>query len=115
LARFIAVLFILAILCFTAGYFNPYRPSFLLETTLFLFLVTIAIYRYLYRLKNPQIFVQVYLGTLALKILIYGSYTVGVITLNRAGSMENVSYFLIVYFLFTALEVGFLYRRISSQ
>jgi 4-hydroxybenzoate polyprenyltransferase len=97
-----------------AGYLSQYRPSFLIETTLFLFLVTIVIYRYLYRLKKLQLFVQVYLGTLVLKIIIYGSYTVGMMVMNRTGSMENVFYFLIVYFVFTALEVGFLYRRISS-
>jgi hypothetical protein len=29
--------------------------------------------------------------------------------------VENVLYFLVVYTLFTAFEVGFLYRRISGR
>ena len=116
LLKFGAILLIVALICFGGAYYlAPVRPSFLIETTLFLFLVTMAIYRYLYNLKDPQLFTTIYLATLAFKILIYGGYTVAIILMDRQGSVENVLYFLVTYMLFTAFEVGFLYQRISGK
>ena len=113
--KFGGILLVVASICLAGGYFFALdKPSFLIETTLFLFLVTIVIYRYLYNQKNAQVFTQIYLATLAFKILVYGGYAVAMILIDRAGSVENVIYFLIVYVLFTAFEVGFLYRRISN-
>jgi hypothetical protein len=116
LYKFGGFLLIIAAICAAIGYYLvPRRPTFLMETTLFLFLVTIVIYRYLYKQTNPQIFVQIYLATLAFKILVFGAYAFAMILLDRARSVENVLYFLVVYMLFTAFEVGFLYRRISGR
>lgn len=114
--KFGGFLLVVAAICAAVGhYFIPQRPTFLMETTLFLFFVTIVIYRYLYKQNNPQVFVQIYLATLAFKILVYGGYAVAMILMDRDGSVENVLYFLVVYMLFTAFEVGFLYRRISGR
>ena len=116
LVKFGGILLIVGLACLTGGYYlASARPSFLMETTLFLFLVTLVIYRYLYNLKDPQFFTTIYLATLAFKILIYGGYTVAIILLDRQGSVENVLYFLVTYMLFTAFEVGFLYQRISGK
>jgi hypothetical protein len=116
LLKFGVVLLVVALVCFCGGYYLvPARPSFVIETTLFLFLVTMIIYRYLYARKDPQLFTTIYLATLAFKILIYGGYAIAIILLDRQGSVENVIYFLLTYVLFTAFEVGFLYQQISGK
>ena len=93
----------------------PEKPSFLYPTSLFLFLTTVVIYRYLYNQKNPQLFVQLYLAIMAFKLLVYGGYAIAIVVLDQQGAVENVAYFLAIYFTFTALEVGFLYHRISDK
>jgi hypothetical protein len=51
---------------------------------------------------------------MVVKLLAYGAYNVAVIIMDRAGAPSNVVFFLVLYFIFTALEVAFLYRKISS-
>jgi hypothetical protein len=90
-------------------------PSFLYQTILFLLFATLVVFRYLYRIEKPDFFVQLYLLTMALKLLAYGAYNLIVILEDRRGAAQNVGFFMILYLLFTVLEVVFLYRKISRS
>ncbi len=90
-------------------------PSYFIQTLILLSVTTIIIYAYLYRLKNRDFFVQLYLLTIAIKILAYGAYNAIMIIYDNAGAPRNVVFFMTVYGIFTALEIAFLYRRISGK
>jgi len=89
------------------------QPSFFYQTLIFLVFSTAMIYRYLYKIDKPAFFVQLYLLTMAVKLLAYGAYNAFVILEDKAGAAANVVFFMIVYFIFTALEIAFLYRKIT--
>ncbi len=90
-------------------------PSFFFQTILFLLFATLVVFRYLYRTEKPDFFVQLYLLTMALKLMAYGAYNLIVILEDRRGAAQNVGFFMILYLLFTVLEVVFLYRKISRS
>lgn len=90
------------------------RPSFLYRTLIFLVFGTSLVYIYLFKASKPDFFVQLYLLTMAVKLLAYCGYVLLIILEDRGGAVSNVVFFVITYFLFTALEVGFLYKKISS-
>jgi len=90
-------------------------PSFFYQILLFLVFATFVVFRYLYRVDKPDFFVQLYLFTMVIKFIAYGVFNLVVILQDRAGAARNVVFFLINYLLFTALEVVFLYRKISRS
>ena len=90
-------------------------PSYYVQSLLILGIFTVVIYRYLDRLKNPEIFVQIYLLSMMVKLIAYGVYVVLMIIDDKAGANQNVVFFLVLYVLFTALEVGFLHRKIARN
>lgn len=90
-------------------------PSFFYPTLLFLLFGTAIIYRYLIKVDKPEFFVQLYLITMAMKLLTYGAYCWIMIAQDNAGAAANVGFFLAVYLAFTALEIGFLFRKISAK
>lgn len=93
----------------------PQIPSFLYETTLFVIFTTALIFIYLYRSDNASFFVQLYLLSMAVKLLAYFAYNLIMILDDRRGAVINVMYFLLAYFIFTAVEIGFLYKKISGK
>ena len=88
-------------------------PSFLYVTTWLVALTTSVLFVYLYRSDKTRFFVQFYLGSMVIKLVAYLAYNLVVVLEDRAGALANVIYFLLVYFLFTAIETGFLYRKVS--
>jgi hypothetical protein len=90
-------------------------PSFFYQTLVFLLFSTIVIYAYLYKVSKPDYFVQLYLLTMAVKLLAYGAYVYFMIMGDANGAIENVVFFMITYFLFTTLEILFLYRKNSTK
>jgi hypothetical protein len=52
---------------------------------------------------------------MAVKLIAYGAYNFVMILDDKAGATQNVVWFGVLYLIFTALEIGFLYRRISRQ
>ena len=90
-------------------------PSFLYETVIFLIVSTGAMYGYLYNVNKPDFFVQLYLLLMVVKFFLYGAYVYFMIIKDKPGATMNVAFFITLYFIFTALEVGFLYRKISSK
>jgi hypothetical protein len=95
------------------GYFR--KPSFFLETLLFTFFVTVVIFAYLYKAKSGSFFVQLYLLTMVLKVLAYCAYNLVVVLKDKPSAAGNVVFFMLTYFLFTAVEIGFLYRKVNMQ
>jgi hypothetical protein len=95
------------------GFFS--MPSFFYPTLLFLLLGTAIIYRYLIKVEKPEFFVQLYLITMAMKLLTYGAYCWVMIAQDNAGAPANVGFFLAVYLAFTVLEIGFLFHKISAK
>ena len=89
-------------------------PSFLYETTWLVAFITSVIFVYLYRMARPSLFVQFYLLSLVVKLVACLSYALFVVLENRDDALANVLYLLAVYLLYTALEITFLYRRISG-
>jgi hypothetical protein len=121
LTRFVAVVLavtisvaILVVISLRLGWIAA-APSYYLQSLILLSLFTVVIYRYLDRLKNPGLFVQIYLLSMAVKLVAYGAYVILMILDDKAGANKNVLFFLVLYVIFTALEVGFLYRKIAGK
>jgi hypothetical protein len=116
---FVALLLVAALLVavMLAGteyhYFS--KPTFFYKTLVFLLFGTAVIYAYLYTADKPGFFLQLYLLTMVVKLLAYCGYALVMIRQDRAGALANVVFFMIAYFLFTFLEIGFLYHRISGK
>ena len=91
----------------------PTLPSFLYVTTWLVALTTSILFVYLYRSDKTRFFVQFYLASMVIKLIAYLAYNLVVVLEDRAGAFANVIYFLLAYFLFTAIEIGFLYRKVS--
>lgn len=89
-------------------------PSFLYQTTLVVAIFTSIIFTYLFRARRGHYFVRLYLLSMAVKLLGFLAYNVIVVVDDPGGAVRNVLYFLLLYFIFTAVEIGFLYRRISG-
>lgn len=92
----------------------PGIPTFLFETTWLVAFATTVLFIYLYRAGKSSWFVQLYLLSMAVKLLAYFAYNLIMVMEDRKGAVMNVLYFLALYFIFTAVEIAFLYRRISG-
>jgi hypothetical protein len=90
-------------------------PTFTNEILIFLLLGTLINFRYLDRIESPELFVRMYLFMMALKLLAFGAFVVVIILFDKAGAKGNIAFFIITYIIFTGLEVGFLYRKITKQ
>jgi hypothetical protein len=97
-----------------AHHFFP-MPSFFFHTLLFLVLSTGLIFLFLYKTQGPIFFLQRYLVTITVKVLMYGAYNFIMIFMDRAAASVNVVFFMVVYVIFTALEIAFLFRKISRK
>ena len=90
-------------------------PSFFYQTLALVFLRTAGLYFYLLDVKKnrPEYFVQVYIATLFAKILAYGAYILFVVWDDPFQAHQNALIFMVTYFVFTAVEIGFLYQKIN--
>ena len=97
------------------GWFPP--PSFSNVTIVFFGLSTVGLYRFVVsRLGlQPEDFVKIYLGATILRILFFGGFAFAVMRLDRPEARQNALFFLVCYFLFTALEVLNLFRQVNYQ
>ncbi len=85
-------------------------PSFALEILFFLASSTLIIFYILIRRNEPESFTQSYLLSIALKILVYGTFIFILIFMDSSGATLNTAFFIASYILFTALEVTFLFK-----
>jgi hypothetical protein len=107
-----------AMLIVAGSYFIfPVFPSFFFQTIILLFLGAAGIYYYLVDIKNekPKYFAQLYLLTLFVKLIAYGAYILFVLLKSPDQAAANAGIFMVTYILFTGLEVGFLYRKITGK
>lgn len=91
------------------------QPSHYIQTLVLVAFVTIVIYGYLYRLKSPDSFTQFYLLLMVVKVFAFLAYNIVIVLESRENAAYNVIFFLITYFLFTGLEIAFLYFHVSSR
>jgi hypothetical protein len=91
------------------------EPSFFLQTLIFLVFSTGLLFVYLFKANKPDFFLQLYLLSMTVKLLAYCVYCLIVILDDRDGAVSNMVFFMACYFIFTALEIGFLYHKINRQ
>lgn len=93
-------------------YFLSILPSYFYQSLVLLFLGTAGIYFYLIDIKGqrPRQFVQLYMLTLFAKLVAYGGYIFFVVWDDPMEASANALVFMIIYLLFTIIEVFFLYR-----
>jgi len=77
--------------------------------------ITTVIYLYLYRSRNESHFVQLYLLSMVVKLIACLAFIVLIVLEHRQRAVANAMYFVVVYAVFTATEIGFLYRQISAS
>jgi len=79
--------------------------------------LTLLVYRIVSGIADARRFTQVYLATIVIKILATCSFAVVLIILDRTHSRPNAILLLVLYIVFTVIEVGFLVhsRRSSAQ
>lgn len=90
-------------------------PTFVGETLIFLYAVTLLIFIYLYRGRKREHFLPLFLLTLAVKMIAAIVFAVWMVLAEPANAAANLSLFLIVYIVFTALEIGFLYPLVRRN
>ena len=99
------------------GAWGAQQPSYALELLAALAVTTVLIFYYLLQWvrKQPQLFTQFYLLTIAMKLLGYGALIAFVVIDDPAGAIPNVVLFLLTYVLFTFLEVLFLFLQVTRR
>ncbi len=90
-------------------------PSFFYQTLAFLTLSTAMMYRYLFKINKPGVFVQLYLLIMVVKILAFGAYIFIVVFTDTLEAQYNVVFFIVCYFIFTGLEMFFLLQKIRDD
>ena len=88
-------------------------PSYFFQTLILLLFGTGLIYAYLHRFDRQDLFVHIYLMSMVVKLLAYGAYNFFMIMDDEEGAIANVSWFMLLYLIFTFLEIVFLYKKIS--
>jgi hypothetical protein len=90
-------------------------PGYFYKTLIFLFICTVGLYRFLLKTKQqrPDFFVHFYLATLAVKLVAFGAYVFFMVRKQPEQAHQNIIFFMLVYVIFTALEIGFLYRHVN--
>lgn len=91
------------------------KPSFFSATLILLAFTTAVMFVYLVRANRSGFFVQLYLITMVFKLLAYCGFNLWMILTDRESAVGNVVFFMITYFVFTVLEIAFLYGKISNQ
>jgi hypothetical protein len=117
LIRFLVTLTLTAFLIFGVGFWGlETPPPHFYQTLIFLFISTAGLYRFLLRTKQkqPDFFVQFYLATMVIKLIAYGAFMFVIATNQKAKAVDDVVFFMVVYFVFTALEIGFLFRHVNQ-
>lgn len=105
----------LASLGSSQGWFD--YPSYTLEIVIFLAAAHLGGYCVVIRQLNqrPEDFVKIYLGLTVLRILFFGIFIFAVIKLDAQQDAGNALFFLVSYFLFTALEVIALFQVVNGK
>jgi hypothetical protein len=95
----------------SAGWFS--QPTFLLGLVIINVLVTFAIYRWLFKLQNPQLFVNGYLLSIAVKLIFYSGLLLAIRIISPQALQANAVLVLACYIIFTILEVVVLFLKVG--
>lgn len=117
MTKFLLTLVLAALLILAIGQWGfETKPGYFYQTLILLFVSTGGLFRFLLRTKQqrPDFFVQFYLATMVVKLIAYGAYMFVIITSQTENVMFDVAFFMVVYFIFTAIEIGFLYRHVNQ-
>jgi hypothetical protein len=90
------------------------RPTFSTQTIILVSFTTLAIFFYLSKPKLKPYFLQIYLASMVVKLIAYCAYNFLIIVRDRPNAFGNVIVFLIVYVVFTGIEITFLYKKIAG-
>ncbi len=88
-------------------------PSYAYEIIFFLGICTLVIFYFLIKRSRSPAFTQAYLLSVVLKMIGYGAFILVIIFRDREGAVANALLFMVVYVLFTAFEVGFLFKKVN--
>jgi hypothetical protein len=116
LIKFLITLIVVTGVILAVGFWGlETLPTYFYRTLIFLFVSTAGLYRFLLKTKQERsdYFVQLYLLTLAIKLMAYGVYMFIVIRSQPDQAVPNAVFFMAVYFIFTAIEISFLYRQVN--
>jgi hypothetical protein len=89
-------------------------PSYAVEMVAFLGVSMIIIFYFLHKRAKSPSFTQAYLLSIFLKMLTYGAFILWIVLKDPKGAVGNAVLFMISYMLFTAFEVGFLFKAINK-
>jgi hypothetical protein len=89
-------------------------PSFFYPTVILLAFSTILIFKYLYKQEGSQ-FTKFYLLLMMVKLVAYLAYNLVIVLQDSAGAVGNVLAFLLLYLIYTATEIAFLYRLVNQK
>ena len=87
------------------------HPTFLLLILIALSGATWLVYFYVQQTKRED-FIKNYLLTIVVKLLAGGIFISALLYLDKEGAEANAIFFMATYFLFTGLEVSFLFSRL---
>jgi hypothetical protein len=88
-------------------------PSFLKLILSALSITTWFVYFFMERVSS-EIFIRNYLLTIVIKLLAGGIFIFALIYADLENAESNALTFMISYFLFTGLEVGFLFKKFNQ-
>lgn len=89
------------------------NPTYLTEIVMILSLSTILIYARLRKVpaNKPEQFIKLYLASIVIKLFLGACLMFLIVLWDGPTAIANGGVFLICYFTFTALEIGFLVNR----
>jgi hypothetical protein len=88
-------------------------PSFGWQITLFLSVSTLVVCWYVLKFHKQGFTIQAVMGSVLLKLAGSLAFLLLIVLKDPVGAVPNAVFFMIGYVLFTALELAFLYPRIS--
>ena len=88
------------------------RPSFSVEIVSVLAFLTLALFYYLLNIQQsrPEKFVQSYMLSITVKMLVGCALILVIIFMDREGAIANALLFILSYFSMTGIEIFFLLR-----
>jgi hypothetical protein len=93
----------------------PGPPVFSVVVNIFMVGLTTLVFRIVSAINDQQRFTQVYLATIVIKILAVCSFAAVLIVLDRDHARSNVVFLLLLYAIYTAIEVAFLVLAARSR
>ncbi|MBS1680885.1 MAG: hypothetical protein JST48_04160 [Bacteroidetes bacterium] len=90
------------------------QPTFLFLILAVLAAATWLVYFFMARTKSED-FIKNYMLTIVVKLILGGVFISVLIFLDKKGAEENAVLFMASYLIFTALEVGFLFKRFNRS